>query len=273
MQRPGTSCAAGAAGGGGGGGGGGTFTFSDGLTADGASNVTNDLVTGALVAQVDAHTTIGGRLQLGAAGAVLLRGAAAVARLEMDAVGEVSLESAAGKDLHLDAGANLSLTGAVVGLISAGALDVTGAGNVTITAGAAGSLSLLSSGGGHVNVATAGASDVLFQVGRNETHTIQGALSMVAKGATGAALSAEIGNLTLDAGTVDDTAETRIMPRSSAPAPTLTFRIWDGSGAGQATMFPPAGGTVVDFECRSVLFELMNYLRALGWIAIPDTSL
>jgi hypothetical protein len=105
MSRPGTRC-----------GGSGdtpppvTLTFSDGLTLA-STNVTNDLVTGAVVAHVNAQTTSTSQFRIRDDGSILLEVKALTARLEFDALGEGTLESAAGKDLHLAAGALAELTG------------------------------------------------------------------------------------------------------------------------------------------------------------------
>lgn len=112
------------------------------------------------------------------------------------------------------------------------------------------------------NLVLAAGQDELHTVGRDETHTIGRNFSLSADGATGVTIAATTGNLVLAAGTGDAAGEVRISPTGAAPAAGLTFRIWDGAGAGQVTID-------TGISDSATLGQLLDALFAWGWITNP----
>ena len=180
--------------------------------------------------------------------------------LQTNGLGDVNIQSTGTLNVDTDLGVTVNTPASIL-------LDSVGALSLVSTGGAIG----LTTIDGDITVATIGTGDVIVNPNRDETHTIGRNLTVNAKGSGGASIGTEIGNLVLDAGTVDQTAETRIMPRGSAPAATLTFRIWNGAGAGQQDgNIGPSGGTVIDAEARSTLTTLLDYFHAWGWLTNPS---
>lgn len=288
-------------------------TFSDGVTKA-LNNVTNDLVTGTPVAQVNAianagdidlttsgatdiNLTSGLAIVATAAGLINLTaggsfGITATDAIQLNALGAggfgITLLTGGTGDIlvsssdrvDIDANALLELTGSgirivsnpasvlILGsgantLIAAGsALTATAGGNTSFTANAA------SNGGFSIN--TDGTGDVSFNASHDETHTVGRNFALTAAGSGGVSIDSTNGNLTLDAGSGDGTAEVRIMPTVSAPAATRTFRIWNGAGDGQGTVLTPTTGTVVDTEVRAALDSLLQQMHEWGWLTNPN---
>lgn len=232
------------------------LTFSEGLTED-DDNVTNDLVTGNTVGQV-AINIVGGDL---------------VATVN----GSHDIALTSGRRVDIDATTLLELTGTGIRIVSnpASQLILGSGANTLIDSG--GSL-LVSAGGsmqftadvgsnGSFVITTDGAGDVMVTSARDESHSIGRNLSMNMAGAAGSTISADNSNLTLDAGAIGGTGEVRIMPSGGAPAATRTLRFWNGAGGGQQTVADPAGGGVIDAECRAQLIALLNALQLWGLLA------
>ncbi len=180
--------------------------------------------------------------------------------LNTNGVGDVNVQS--GGTINMDATLGVTVdTPASIALTSVGALSLTSTGGAI-------DLTTLNS---NITATTVGTGDIVVNSNHDELHTIGRNLTVNAKGSGGASIGTEIGNLVLDAGTVDQTAETRLMPRGSAPAATLTFRIWNGAGAGQQDgNINPSGGSVVDAEVRSTVAAILDYLHGWGWVTNPS---
>jgi hypothetical protein len=260
-----------------------TYAFTDGLTLV-ESTVHNDLVTGTEVAHVEMNTAAGSVFALDDAGAGTL---AAAAGLDITAVNNLLLKSTTG-NLTVQANAAAKLVhvlGALVTVESDGGnLHLISAGNTYLDSGNVNAFTSVAKT--TIQATDAGAGDIELDAGRDllvnairdevhavardENHTVGRNFSLSVAGASGASIFTTIGNLNLDAGTVDDTAETRIMPRSGAPAATLKLRFWNGAGAGQQDgNISPAGGGTVDAECRTAVDTILGYLYAWGLVTNP----
>jgi len=284
-------------------GGGGTLTFSDGVTRS-ADNVTNDLVTGTPVTEVDAVVNFAtddstfqmngtdggialtagddgsGRGTIGILGGIVsIEGETSVDvdggpgavtltndtgdRVRVTATDGVELVTVAGNDISLDSNVGIDVT-------ALGLIQITAGGSFGVTATDAIQLNALGAGGFGITLVTGGTGDININPNHDELHTIGRNFTLTAAGSGGVSIEATNGNLTLDAGPGDGTAETRIMPTVAAPAATRTFRIWNGVGTGQGTILSPTTGTVVDVEARNALDALLELMHDWGWVTNPN---
>lgn len=200
----------------------------------------------------------------GANGLVAITGSSAVNIISGAGNGGIQLNSQGSTgDINI-------LSGLGIQLSADGLIDVvTANGSIGLASGPADAIGIHAGALG-VTLDTTGIGDININSNHDEIHTVGRNLTMTVAGSGGASLSTTVGNFTIDAGTGDEDAEVRLMPRGAPPAATLTFRIWDGAGAGQQAFLAPSGGSVVDVEMRSVFSQFMDYMVNWGWIA-PQT--
>jgi len=215
---------------------------------------------------VNAQTVSGALLTIDDAGAVTLE-SAGLASLILDdgGAGVVTLKSGGASQLRIDGGNGT--TGDVH--INGATVVANGIGGVTLSAGqgvSVAALNLLNAGQGPIILQTASGAgaDIEVLAAHDETHTAGRNFSLTAQGSGGASVTAEIGNITLQAGTVDGTGVVRIQPGTAAAG--RQFQIFNGVGHGYQTCAAPTGGAVIDAECRASLLALAQLFSNWGFL-------
>lgn len=258
----------------------GTLAAAAELNITGANNVLLQSTTQNLTVQANAAgkllhllgavTTLeadGGNLTLTSAGNLYGNAINAAA---YSSGGKTTIQSTGGaSDVEVDAGRDFLVNSArqilLVGNgnatlttgVSSGVLQLTGADAVSLT-----SLT-------DMTITTNGPHDMNINASRDELHTVGRNFGLSAAGSTGVSISADHHVILAAGGT--GTGEVRLTPTGGAPAPTQTFRIWNGAGASQqdGTALIPSGGGTVDVEARTALGVFATYLFNLGWVSNP----
>jgi len=245
-----------------------TYTFSDGLTLAG-TNVTNDLVTGALVDEVNALSAAGMTFTA-QAGDVLFDVTGGDLTLRTNGAGDVRVE--AGGDLALVADGNSTSDGNIDITAAAGSGQVNLAGlgfvanlegGVDIEAGEGMTLQaadnlLIHSTGGTVILQSDGAHDIQINPSHDEIHTVGRNLTVDAQGSTGISLGASHA-----AGKVFIGATTRVTVQDVAGTGRL-LAFFAGAGAEQQLIdgtLPGSGNDADTVAARvnEIINGLVNY--------------
>ena len=179
-------------------------TGSDGVTVTtpvvGVRNATNDLVTGTPVAQVDAQSA--GNIDLDAANNWSATGGE-IALASADAVDVTGAGAvtieSTGNNVDVEANVNIILN-------SGGTLDIDAGTNITVNTPGnfnvttnAGDIALGSSGGGDINLDTVGTGDLNATINHDEIHTVGRNFTVNAAGTLGINLDASGGDVSIQA--------------------------------------------------------------------------